>query len=62
MFQMPIDRERREPERANGPEQLAYGSRAVALDGEQCNEDADRDRDDVRLEGRGADFESFDRG
>jgi hypothetical protein len=54
-------RERDEPDTGDRPEADADARRAMALDPEQCDQDAQRDRHDVVREQRRRDFQAFDR-
>jgi hypothetical protein len=55
------DRQHHEPDQHDRPEYRADRRRAAVLDAEQCQQDADRDRDHVRLEPRRGEIEALDR-
>ncbi|MNC84597.1 hypothetical protein D3C83_01550 [compost metagenome] len=55
-------RQREEPEHADRAEQRAHGRRALALEQEQRDQHAGRDRHDVGFEGAGADLQALHRG
>ena len=53
--------QRAEPQRAHGAEQQADYAGALALDGEQCDQHARRNGNDIRLEHRRSELEALDR-